>query len=582
MKEEEIFLSPAAKALIEGKASELNFEQLASAIPQILFIPLPDQLSLSDISEAVLATFDPTKSSTQAHHLLYNLAQLEIERGNFASAFQIQSKVVPLASSHPLYNMEQAIQEGSARQIDPKTGAYFSNLDSSIVKGGNLHATQRTIDGQQLNCFDFKIAHHARNELSRQLEGIVHNLDAFKASLPPDFCRDVKIQEAAQEYVRYDSKTDQFTHEGAYRPLKAKAMEIVFEGVGKVIVGKSKRCGCMYNWVQVEMEPHLPPGEGLQKLQRMLSMMGLGPVLGAQPEESQERMKIAQLYRAFYSADATAMCQEKPFFEMDLEQLKETIIAQHPKMEEIFETYLDSMERIEILRGKEIWGVPDLGEKMAEKGVWGVMVGLGHSETSPKIAQWNKTKETIYKRLTEGFLSSEQRFQQGEFSAGVSSEEDLGAGGGDQVYTRVVNDTLKEKGIYNYPFSGVAQILLDLKKVARRVPYGYPSDEFGVKNPHHPEYSTYQTRQSPTEFAATVAGENNEMMLKNAVSPDHIVGIVVDSHWKRQDLIQFLEKRGVAKRERDTVLIFGRPAQEFIHVRSGRQPFKRAMWQKAA
>jgi hypothetical protein len=81
---------------------------------------------------------------------------------------------------------------------------------------------------------------------------------------------------------------------------KGSATEIVFEGVGKVILGNNKESGCMYNWIQVEMEPNLPAGEGLHKLQQMLTTLGLGPVLGQQTSESDERMKIAQLVRAFY------------------------------------------------------------------------------------------------------------------------------------------------------------------------------------------------------------------------------------------------------------------------------------------
>ena len=571
---EKVAVNAEAQAVLEGKAAQLNLQQLIRAMPDLLFMELPATLSLTTLAEAIFTAIEKEGPSTQAHHLLYNVAQLEIQRGNFATAFQIQSKIFPLASSHPLYNMDQAIQEGSARQVDPKTGAFFSNLDSSILKGGNLHATQRTIDGQLLNCFDFKIAHHARRELTVQLAGIVNHLQAFKEALPAGFCRDVKIQEANQEYVRYDSQTGQFTHDGAYRPAAAKATEILFEGLGKVIIGKTKSCGCLYNWVQVEMEPHLPA----EKLQLMLSMMGLGPILGPMSEESQERMKIAQLYRAHYPSDATLLQEEKPFFELPVEELKRRIIQKHSLMGEVLNRDLPQMEKIEILPGKEIWGIPGYGDKMVEKGVWGAMVGLGFSVLAPQIAQWNKTKETIYKRLTEGFLSSEQRFQQGVFTPGASSEEDLAQGGGDQVFTRVVNQHLKKGPIQQYPYSGVAQILLDFKKLAKRVPYGYLFDQFGVKNPFHPCYQAYRDRSNLFQYAIQAQSQSNEMMLKNAVSPDHIVGIVVDSSWKREDLIRYLLERGVAKSEKGQITIFSRPAEEFIHVRSVDQPFTKEMW----
>src|SRR5262249_48349893 len=145
-------------------------------------------------------------------------------------------------------------------------------------------------------------------------------------TLPPGFCSDVKVREVNQEYVRYDATTGQFTREGAYQPVEAKATEILFEGVGKVIIGKTKRCGCMYNWIQVEMEPNLPPGEGAAKLQRMLSMMGLGPVLGEQPKENEEKMKIFQLYRAYFPSDATSLTANKVIFERPIEKIKEELI----------------------------------------------------------------------------------------------------------------------------------------------------------------------------------------------------------------------------------------------------------------
>ena len=190
---------------------------------------------------------------------------------------------------------------------------------------------------------------------------------------------------------------------------------------------------------------------------------------------------------------------------------------------------------------------------------------MDHSEIDPDFVQWNKTKETIYKRLTEGFLSSEQRFQQGVFSAGVSSEEDLAKGGGDQVFTRVVTDNLKDKPIVDYPFYGVVQILLDVKKAAKRVPYGYSTDEFGIRNPHHKQYKRYQTRESPVDYAAQAEKPQNEMMLKNGVTPDHIVALVVDSDWRKQDLIQFLQDKGLTHIPE-------------IHVRSNDQSFTKEMW----
>src|SRR5262249_47216185 len=142
-----------------------------------------------------------------------------------------------------------------------------------------------------------------------------------------------------QLYKYYDKDLMQFTSFQGYNPgvgsiakKKATATEIVFEGVGKIIIGNTPEVGCMYNWIQVELHANQPPGEGVKKLQQILAVTGLGAVLGQQPIETDERMKIAQLYRAFYPAACTALDVEKDFFQIPLQELKDKIIAKEPGM----------------------------------------------------------------------------------------------------------------------------------------------------------------------------------------------------------------------------------------------------------
>ena len=66
-----------------------------------------------------------------------DLALMEIERGDFAAAFQIQAKaVVPLDPSHPLYDMDQAILEGSSTKSTQKQAPSSATWTAPLSKGG--------------------------------------------------------------------------------------------------------------------------------------------------------------------------------------------------------------------------------------------------------------------------------------------------------------------------------------------------------------------------------------------------------------------------------------------------------------
>ena len=538
---------------------------------------------------------DDPSLATKGHQLLHDLAQQKIAEGHllnnkkiieatFQSAFMIELKAVeafPLAPTHPLHNMGEAILEGSAKQYDSKMGANFGSMDSSVVKGGHLHATQRKIDGVLINSFDFKISHYARDELTKYMNAIIYHPTVFISSLPPDLASRVHINanyNVRQTYKRYDESNNQFTSFGEYG-LPAGAKEIVFDGIGKIIIGHPD---CMYNWIQVEMNvPAVSiPGEEVRRLQQILAVTGLGPVLGKQPPESDERMKIAQLFRAFYPAQCTEMDTKKEFYQWPLEKLKQEIIKRELGMEAIFKKYLvdqpELVKKVEIQPGKEVWGILDLGQLMKKKGAWGLMTGIGNS------GGWDSAKAAVVRALTQGAMSTEQRFQTGVFKTGCSPDSDLRGGGGDQVFTRLLNTKVNtNNGTRSFPFSGAAQILWNLDTVAQRVPYCFPSDCFGIRSKFDDiDYSFYKNRKSLEEFSEQARSTLNEVMVKNVIDPSHVKGILVFDQQKKDDLIEHLKKNNLAKERPDGKILITYAnrevlADEFIHVSTF---FKQEFW----
>ncbi len=590
--------SSAMKKALYGKVSELSLEEMACLPAEVskLGLLLPESVKILALADAVFAYVKSHQNdiqknpeiATRAHQILHNLAQVEIVRGNFKIGFNVEGKAaeaIPLSATNPLHEMDKAILDGTAKQLNPLSGAHFSSLDTSILKGGNLHASQRTIDGIKLNCFDFKISHYARDELRNYIYALTTHLKDFKASLPKDFCTDVKLREVPQEYFRFDELKGEYTRSGGYSPGFSQATEIVFEGAGKIVIGNDENNGCMYNWIQIEMDADLPAGEGVKKLHQMLAVIGLGPVLGKQPPEADERLKIAQLFRAFYPSKATRMDTTAEFYQLSIDDLKKTIIAREPGMSDIFKKYLetspDLMVRVEIIPGKEIWGIKDLGEQMKANGAIGLMTGIGNS------GGWDSAKFAIERVLTLGAMSSEDRFKSGVFKRGSSSEEDLVSGGGDQVFTRMINHLVLNHNIGSFPFHGRAQILWDLDKVVQRVPYGYEEDKFGVKNRFmtigiDKSYADYEFRDSLIKLAGGIVRAENEIMVKNFIDPSHIVGVVVESQTFKDDLIQHLISKGIAEKDAkgDILVKFSGKkikANDFFHV-ADTGTFKKEWW----
>ena len=515
---------------------------------------------------------------TIMHKLYDKAAELLMEQGDALEAFRIRSLAaqnVIYPPSHPLREMEQAIDERAKLQKNPLFGAHFSGLDSGSVKGGNLRAWTRKLENNKtMNCFEFKVSKFARNDIYETTRIIQQNFQAFKDSLPDLLKgREVTIDNQAPYVFQGVDKDGIMGFKNEYTLPSAKALVVEFKGLGKVIIGNSTSYGCLSNDVRVEMESGLGEGIGLKALHQMLTVLGCGPVLGAQTKEDDERMKIAQIFRAFYPAKAIEMEQAKEFYEMPVDELKEKIERSVPGMQAVFKKYLqdspDLMYKIDIYPGRSVWCIADLADQVKAKGAFGLMQGIGQSS-------FENGKETVVKLLKDGALSSQDRFLNGKFYQGVSSNLDLASGGGDQVFTRMITKSLTQEETTNFNFHGSIQVLWDISAI-NRVSYGFDDDNYGVKNPHDPNYFLYERRLTLMELASKIDSSHvdNEVMIKNRIGPEYIQGFVVANETEKKSLIEHLRMEGLIKNEGGQEMIHGYPVDQFIYAA---KTFNPAMW----
>lgn len=182
----------AQKTVYKSNASTIDqkagLNALLAKINEQLRVPSLPSEKIQENVDALLnfATANPylfkedPALATRGHQCLHDLAQKEMILGNYQNAFTIESKAVQafpvnLPSNHPLLDI-------AGKQMDAKMGVHFGSMDSSVVKGGHLHATQRIIDGILINSIDFKISHYARDELTKHVEAISHHLNDIQST----------------------------------------------------------------------------------------------------------------------------------------------------------------------------------------------------------------------------------------------------------------------------------------------------------------------------------------------------------------------------------------------------------------
>jgi hypothetical protein len=508
--------------------------------------------------------------ATSLHELYNKIAEKLVKEGKIEEAFAARSQaaeIITFSSLHPLYHLEGSIQKSKNMQAQPEFGAHFSGFDTGIIKGSTISArieleiSRRGMEKtkkQVSTNLHFRVSHIARSEIGNTIEIIKANKSAFEQSLPEG----LKGHPVTISEIEHSSIPGRF----------GKAIQVDFGNVGKVIIGNSEDWKCYFNDVSVKIPAgNEIPGGGLKAFHQMLTVLGCGPIACIQRPQDDERIKIAQLFRAFYPKEAFKLETSQIFFNNEVTELIAIIKEKVPKMEMIFQHYLvqhpELMKKEEIYPGKNIWTVTDLGDKIRERGGLGLMSGVSDVLNIAKI-------------LKIGHLSSKDRFEAGLVINGASSEEDLTSGGGGEVFTRMLTKELINKEIFDedgdeyFLFAGKAQILYDLD-VLNRVSYGYTTDAFGEKSL---DSELYQNRKSLIDFAGEKLGGSNEVMIKNRIDPKYIRGVVVQTLEQKDALIQDLQNEGLLpKKINDKTRMLGKSLSEFITVAN---KFNESMWSK--
>jgi len=465
-----------------------------------------------------------------------------------ATSVHIESlKSVSYSASHTLHNIAHAIGENSFQRKLPdgtncNLGAHFSSLDSTNLKGANLHAVQKEYPTGTVTQFTFELTHHARPTVDRMVAHVESQQKQYQ-----DAGIQVAVKNSSFTYEGMDDKGLFGVETSRNRVIDKTAKEIVLEGIGRVVVPQDKAIGTTYNRIQV----HLEAGKSLEDLQTALSMIGLGSILATTTSEDRECHKIWQLFRAYEPSAALSLERNADFHNKSPAELLKAITEKSPQMEKIFANELKRVGFEEVLPGKLRVSIPSLVEEV-QQGCMGFMHEIGTLMDDKTLAL------RLAGTLCVGLLSSQQRFQAGMTKyAGESSFEDHKTGGADSCFMRYQDrenlefirsfasdeEEVEEAGGFKELFLGISPDVVKLN------PYQYAEDNYGVRNLQNPKSSKYESRMNLLEFRDTMQSDyssENEVMVKDRVAPKFIRGVYMSKNMGsvKEKTVEHLRKLG--------------------------------------
>lgn len=576
---------------IEKTQNKKSAEDILSAEPKDLEKwcaqgLIVDGTTLKEAVDAHAETYkkgkDPELGTTL--HILYDLAaEISLKNKNPKEAFAARSAAattIKFSDKHLLHNMDKAIDDGTDKDNE-HMGAYFSKFDTATVKGQHMRAFNRNIKKEHHHCFDFKVSKSAKNKITETIKAIEGNLQDFKKSLPPEL-RECKMNITTVKHgFKGKDKEGTFSEEAGFTPEGAEATQVEFEGVGRIIIGGDSH-KCLENSVGLELYKDIAPGKCLETMHQMTAVLGLGPIVGTPRKVDEDRLKMGTILHRCAPEIHALLEPHGAIYRIPIDELMEGDIegiteGQKKEVKRLSDHYFK--EKPELIKEKDIhpgytvYAIEDVAEQMRINGSYGLMMGVGGNTSIERAS------EITMSILNKGALLTQHRFESNMIIPGVCSGIDLKTGGGSSVFFRLINDKLISQEISAFPYSGQVQILFDLDVVNDATTYAYKENSCGTKDP-----KKHARRQSVSNFPKTLdkAHTENELMVKDRVPANRIIGLVVQDDKKAEVLKNQLRTSGFVRKEDGKEVVYldnkpVKPLDEFVHVAS---QFDKDMWKK--
>ena len=447
---------------------------------------------------------------------------------------------------HPLQDLQEPLREkrvilrdATGKEYD--FGAYVHGFGEALVKGENLTFRQRVVDGKELFEFEFKINHAFRDRLGRVIQEI--------QGIDPKILRQL-LQGSGSHIQGLQVEEQDMGYE------KGGLQRVQLSGLGTLCVGMSAHRPNVYDKIVIQMDP----GQTIYDLHEMLAFFDLEAAIHASKEEDIARLKLGHLFRTFFPREAYGLERTEEFFALNLDQLREKMIAQVPQMDAVYRAYFDRMIPDEILPGKVRYRINGLGKIAYASGARALTLTLTGVYTDRELF------ERTASILKMGFLSSEMRHDNGVSAKGIGDDWDTG--GADSVYTQLLTaGNCARKDLFeDLVYDSKVRFIISTEALELGT-YQYPFDAFGSRMTWMMDY---QQRLGILEFIQQEQkwfDDDNEVMCKDRIDPKFFKGIIVPDQKTGEDLLTALRTYQVVESHaKGQETIGGIPVEKFIRI----------------
>lgn len=514
---------------------------------------------------------EPNAENISSAYLNYEQsAQLFLDANDSTKTFKVRKEAankIRFDDTHPLYQLSHIplAQQGST---------YLDRMGAGAINMGTVSiATKEFEDERKVDQLTFDLNSPARNELQKTLQSIKKLPQNLENNLPDSLAgvTGITLREVDDGYDQFNAETGKFVSRQGDAPVtmersryqeaqgqsllgegenptiikeRAKAIEINFQGVGRVVIGNDPDWDVFSHRIIAEVDSNQPREEGLRQLQGMLMMLGLGEAVCPSRNEDVARLETALLFHEVMQGQACHMESEKDFYTMDAAQLKHAIITKYPEMKEAYAKYFDGPDKLfhkeEIYSGRLGYVLSDRASQIREAGGVGLYTDI-------TTRSFNEALSNVVLILKSGQEASAVRGAKGKIGTGMSVTEDHRMGGAKKVFLRMVATSDMER-VNKSPQKFHMRLLYDLDTVNVAGSRCHATDFFGAgrkgfTDPDEVHYDTYQQRPTLMQLADGLnapeklapyrkigekgRGNLNEVLIEGKIAPKRAVGLIV-------------------------------------------------------
>ncbi|MGM0439924.1 MAG: hypothetical protein ACQEP8_02260 [Chlamydiota bacterium] len=591
----------------------------------------------TELRDEIFAAHTLSEPSTASWLKTYELLALGLlDRGYIELGQQLLArcwKDLGFSTEHPLINFSAAVDDFCGRQPLPHLGGSLSGVGGGTIKRGMIEFHKRRqvpsfdadaedyeLGAQDIVRLSFKVNHPQLARWHKVIPKMLEDSESkssLEALLPEGFCKGVEVR-----YIPYhvqkqivnpaNAESILFVDNANSEIVFGTALEVEFIGVGIFRISTSKELVGMYNRAELIMAEDVIFDRGLEKAHIILSALGFPTALAVSSQEDQQRMKLLTVLHAHYPEIGYFWERQLATYSLPFEKLKTLVLRRNSNVATELQRYLEGdiplMEGKEIYQGRPTLYMADMGKRLRDVGGVGLMHAF-HNDDALGFEEFRSHAAEFAANLRGGVakISNQELFlKQGKTKGGSSPEEDLEAGGFDNVFTRLVTrSSLAKVKISDYSLvdEGI-KMLFDLDVAGMQSTYGYTADHYGSRG-GIPDFlredddsaspsDVYPKRLDLIQLVKSLEnrdveeGDNvyNEMMIRDAVGIEFLKGVIVDNQKMYDILVEELDKQDLiqktfsADKPVSYITLGDRmiPLTEFIYVKGLMDYFTAEMW----